>query len=148
MEGFRFVAFIVELIATLNLLGFDSIRCLEIADDVCQPDAIQRFSNNVDSTGMELCGTFPRPIETFAETQHHGACLEICAEHPGCYSYNYHHDTTTCEIFCVPTEYAIIKNCYNYLVSKVTTCDYVFLWFLRNPRLADNLILNNIIQTT
>ena len=97
------------------------IRGDQFVSDVCQSEVneIKRFRINTDKNGMILCGVSTTSIKTIDQTEHQGECLEICAQYPRCYSYNYHYDTTKCELFCVPTQFVILPNCFNYWVRFV-----------------------------
>ena len=91
----------------------------------CDPNSCQfdenvtkSYSINLDVRGMGLCGVSPAPLLTIEHTQHQGECLASCAEFPGCFSYNFHYDSTECELFCYPEKYATIPHCFNYVVSE------------------------------
>ena len=109
---------------------FFNPACVASEVGVCEGNEIQAYHSNVDARGMGLCGVSPAPLKTIEHTQHHGECLASCAEFPGCFSYNFYHDSTKCELFCVPEKYAIIPNCFNYLV-RVSVCRVYYYNMIR-----------------
>ena len=92
---------------------------LDCSPGVCQFPSSE-FSLVTDSDGMGVCGVSPAPLQVIDSTEHQGECLESCAHYPDCCSYNYHSDTTKCELFGFPDAFAVIPNCFNYLVSGKT----------------------------
>ena len=76
----------------------------------------KRFEVVTDSSGFIQCGVSPDPIHVLDRTEHQGECLEACAVSPGCSAYNYFYDSSRCELFCMPTQYAVVENCFNYVV--------------------------------
>ena len=61
----------------------------------------------------------PDPIKVLGPTQHLGECLAACVNQTDCFSYTYHFDSKTCDLACMPTEYATVDNCLSYLVKYV-----------------------------
>ena len=96
------------------------------SQEVCQsPNS--KFSLITDSHGVGVCGVSPGPLQVIDSTKHQGECLDSCARYPDCCSYNYHSDTTKCELFGSPDAFAIIPNCFNYLVSVQT---FLYIWWM------------------
>ena len=58
------------------------------------------------------------PSNTFAAVGHHYACHEKCLRSAPCVGFNFHWDSTKCELFNqVPTNFTYDNICVNYLVS-------------------------------
>ena len=102
-------------ICLVVLLHFS--MCYVQCDDVpvCQApphdsDQYQSYSINLDSHGRTQCGVLPRVLKVINRTQHHGECLQACARYPGCASYNFHYDTTQCDLFCYPASWHRLRN--------------------------------------
>ena len=126
MFDIRYPMFEIVVFILTNLF-FNPI--FVVSDDgVCEGNEVQAYYRlNVDARGMGLCGVSPAPLQTIEHTQHHGECLASCAEFPGCFSYNFYHNSTRCELFCVPERYAISPNCSNYLV-RVCRVYFIILY--------------------
>ena len=129
-------------ICLVVLLHFS--MCHVQCDDVpvCQAppqdsEQYQSYSINLDTNGRTQCGVLPRVLKVINRTQHHGECLQACARYPGCASYNYHYDTTQCDLFCYPAQLAPSTKCFHYVVS----CDSDLL--LLHNNLIFFMIVNN-----
>ena len=92
--------------------------------EVCD-NVLLVFNINLDPDGLAMCGVSPAPLEVTQQTRHHGECLAACSRYPGCLSYNYHYDSTKCELYCVPTDYAILPSCVNYMVRNLYIIEFV-----------------------
>ena len=76
------------------------------------------YHNRHPSNKRTMCAINP-PAQVIAVARTQGACLEACFHSPNCVGYNYHWDTTKCELFnsAVPLNYTYGTVCINYLVS-------------------------------
>ena len=114
-------------VGTLNVLVILVLQlaaCSSASPGVCGPGVgnPKTFKINLDVDGMGGCCDTCEPLHVLESTEHHGECLGACAEFPGCSSYNYHYDSTQCELFfCPPKNFSISSNCYNYIVSTIST---------------------------
>ena len=110
----------MHYISFLFIIFSGSVSCFSSGVCVPGPGEPHRFRINLDSIGMVQCGMSPAPLKVLYQTEHHGACLAACAEFQGCSSYNYHCNTSKCELFCIPTDYSYIPNCSHYLVRQIS----------------------------
>ena len=94
-----------------------SIAVSDMSQLKCPNTKYQHFRINLDPNGLGKCAVEPAPSMSIAQTEHQGECIEACATKSDCLSYNYHHDTSECELFCIPSNYSTVDGCYNYVVS-------------------------------
>ena len=112
---------ILAVFVLSHAIGLSLLQNFVVSDsEVCAPgmnDAPKTYRMIVNAIGMGLCCVSPAPFKAIEHTQHQGECLVLCAEYPGCQSYNFHPDSTKCELLPIPEKTAIIQNCFNYIVS-------------------------------
>lgn len=79
---------------------------------------VRTYNHVTDPSTQWTVRALGTPSLTFTSVGNHGACLNQCRRSSACVGYNFHWDTTRCDLFYqVPTAFSYDNVCINYQVS-------------------------------